>query len=107
MGTTETRTSFFNMTVQQRDAFLTREDVAGFFNPFTGDEGTDLSGQRRGAWHPHGDAGPAEGEYWLLLQADQPGTLPSAEGQGAAEYRRDGSGCGMVPRRWPASTSWS
>lgn len=30
MGTTETRTSFFNMTVQQRDAFLTREDVAGF-----------------------------------------------------------------------------
>ena len=30
MGTTETRTSFFNMTVQQRDAFLSREDVAGF-----------------------------------------------------------------------------
>lgn len=30
METNETRTSFFGMTIQQRDAFLAREDVSGF-----------------------------------------------------------------------------
>ncbi len=71
--------AFFNMTVQQRDAFLTREDGRILTRL------REMKGQTRavngGAWHPHGDAGPAEGEYWPLLQADQPGTLPSAKGK--------------------------
>ena len=43
METTETRTRFFGLTVQQRDAFLAREDVSGFLTRLR-----EMRGQTRG-----------------------------------------------------------
>ena len=106
MGTTETRTSFFNMTVQQRDAFLTREDVAGFLTRLR-----EMKGQTRAV--NGAELGIPTvmldllreniGRYSKLISRVRYRPLKGRRGRISPGRFRLRYG----PRRWPASTSWS